>query len=325
MPVFLYNTVMSCLPVGLVAEFLENPLCLETPAPRLSWRLDDARAGARQTACRIAAASSAARLEAGDHDLWDTGRVMSAETLDIRYAGKRLPSRASVFWRVIVWDKDGKPSPWSAIAHFEIGPFAPGDIAAEWIGSARPRDKAGLPVPMFRKAFTLPAAPVKARLYASAFGDLAMSVNGSPAGADLFVPGWTDYRKRVPLVAWDVAPLLRAGENVLGAMLADGWFAGTMVWPDHRCHYGKRTAFLAQLEVEFADGTKQIVVSDDSWRYTERGPVRDADHYNGETYDARLEMPGWDAPGFAARGWRRAAVVEDRPHPALCGRIAGPV
>ena len=316
---------MSCLPVGLVAEFLENPLCLETPAPRLSWRLDDARAGARQTAYRIAAASSAARLEAGDHDLWDTGRVMSAETLDIRYAGKRLPSRSSVFWRVMVWDKDGNPSPWSAAAHFEIGPFAPGDIAAEWIGSARPRGKAGLPVPMFRKAFTLAAAPVKARLYASAFGDLAMSVNGSPAGADLFVPGWTDYRRRVPLVAWDVAPLLRAGENVLGAMLADGWFAGTMVWPDHRCHYGNRTAFLAQLEVEFADGTSHVVVSDDSWRYTERGPVRDADHYNGETYDARLEMHGWDAPGFAARGWRRAAVVEDRPHPALCGRIAGPV
>ena len=143
---------MSCIPVGLVAEFLENPICLENRTPRLSWRLDDARAGARQTAYRIAAASSAARLEAGDHDLWDTGRVMSAETLDIRYAGKRLPSRSSVFWRVMVWDKDGNPSPWSAAAHFEIGPFAPGDIAASWIGSARPRDKAGLPVPMFRKA-----------------------------------------------------------------------------------------------------------------------------------------------------------------------------
>lgn len=155
-----------CLPVGLVAEFLENPICLETRTPRLSWRLDDSRAGARQTAYRIAAASSAARLE--------------------------------------------------------------------------------------------------------------------------------------------------AGENVLGAMLADGWFAGTMVWPDHRCHYGKRTAFLAQLEVEFADGTRQVVVSNDSWRYTERGPVRDADHYNGETYDARLETPGWDAPGFTARGWRLTSVSPRR-------------
>ena len=345
---FLYNTVMSCLPVGLVAEFLENPICLENRTPRLSWRLDDSRTGARQTAYRIVAASSAAKLEAGAHDLWDTGKVASENSLDIVWGaiqgggglssavGRReggletasplpLRSRSSVFWRVMVWDKDGNPSPWSAAAHFEIGPFAPGDIAASWIGSARPRDKAGLPVPMFRKAFTLAAAPVKARLYATAFGDLAMSVNGRPASADLFVPGWTDYRRRVPLVAWDVAPLLRAGENVLGAMLADGWFAGTMVWPDHRCHYGNRTAFLAQLEVEFADGTSHVVVSDDSWRYTERGPVRDADHYNGETYDARLEMPGWDAPGFAARGWRRAAVVEDRPNAALCGRIAGPV
>ena len=316
---------MSCLPIGLVAEFLENPICLENRTPRLSWRLDDPRTGARQTAYRIVAASSAARLEAGHCDIWDTGKVRSENTLDIVWGEKPLRSRASVFWRVMVWDKDGRPSPWSAIAHFEIGPFAPGDIAASWIGSARPRTKPDMPVPMFRKAFRLPAAPVRARLYASAFGDVAMSVNGRPAGDDLFVPGWTDYGKRVPLVAWDVTSHLRAGENVLGAMLADGWFAGTMVWPDHRNHYGKHTAFMAQLEVELADGTRQVVVSDASWHYTERGPIRASDHYNGETYDARLEMPGWDAPGFAARGWRRAAIIEDRPNAALCGRIAGPV
>ena len=334
-----------CRPVGLVSEFLENPLGLETTEPRLSWHLEDPRQGARQTAYRIAAASSAEKLMAGECDLWDTGRVESSNTLDIswgsdalgaqasslRHRGQdaRAPSplrpRDSVFWRVMVWDKDGKPSPWSETAHFEIGPFGKGDITALWIGARKPRTRAGMSAPMFRKAFRLAAKPIRARLHASALGDLEMSVNGRPASEDLFVPGWTDYRKRVPLVTWDVTALLRKGENVLGAMLGDGWFAGTMVWPDHRNHYGPSTAFLAQLEVELADGTRQTIVSDKSWLYTENSPVRSSDHYNGETYDARLEKPGWDAPGFDVRGWRRVAIIEDRPKPALCGRIADPV
>ena len=345
-----------CKPVGLVVEFLENPLGLETTEPRLSWRLEDPRDGARQTAYRIAAASSAEKLMAGECDLWDTGRVESDETLDVvwgagrpevghyrkrvlppalratplpeggfSHAARPLRSRDSVFWRVMVWDKDGRPSPWSETAHFEIGPFGKGDIAALWIGARKPRNKPGMPAPMFRKAFRLDAKPARARLHVSAFGDLEMSVNGRPASEDLFVPGWTDYRRRVPLVTWDVTALLREGENVLGAMLGDGWFAGTMVWPDHRNHYGPSTAFLAQLEVELADGTQQTIVSDTSWRYTENGPIRSSDHYNGETYDARLEKPDWGAPGFDARGWRRAVVIEDRPKPAFCGRISGPV
>ena len=352
---------IPCRAVGLACEFLENPLGLETRTPRLSWRLEDPRNGARQTAFRIAAASSAEKLAAGDHDLWDTGKVESSETLDIawgssqrggglqtavsgrrtgvrlpparsgRRTGVRLPPakalrpRSSVFWRVMVWDKDGAASPWSETAHFEIGLFGRGCVTAEWIGAKKPRTKPGMPAPMFRKAFLLGAEPVRARLHVSAFGDLEMSVNGKPASGDLFVPGWTDYRKRVPLVTWDVTALLHEGENVLGAMLGDGWFAGTQVWPDHRNHYGPSTAFLAQLEVELADGSRATVVTDTSWRCTEDGPVRASDHYNGETYDARLEKRGWDEPGFDAKGWRRAAMIEDRPHPALCARISGPV
>ena len=314
-----------CIPVGLRCEFLENPLGLETRTPRLSWRLEDPRRGACQTAYRIVAASSAAKLAAGEYDLWDTGRVISANTLDIPYAGKALRPRDAVFWRVMVWDKDGNPSPWSDAATFEIGLFGRGCVSARWIGAKKPRTRPGMPAPLFRKAFSLDNEPVRARLHVSAFGDLEMSVNGHPTSEDLFVPGWTDYRKRVQLVTWDVTALLHKGENVLGAMLGDGWFAGTMVWPDHRNHYGPSTAFLAQLEVEFADGSRQTNVTDTSWRYTEGGPVRASDHYNGETYDARREMPGWDAPGFEAKGWSHAVEIVDRPHPALCARISGPV
>ena len=323
-----------CKPVGLVTEFLKNPLGVETTSPRLSWRIEDARKGARQTAYRIVAASSAGKLESEEYDLWDTGRVEGDNTLDVawgrnfglgkRCAARPLRSRDCVFWRVMVWDKDGKPSSWSETARFEIGPFGNGDITASWIGSDTPRDKPDLPVPMFRKAFRLTAAPVKARLYASALGIADFSLNGHPAGEDRFTPGWTDYRKRVALVAWDVTQLLHEGENVIGAMLADGWYAGYLDYHGKRNHYGTRTALLAQLEVEMPDGSRETVVTDATWRYTEGGPVRSADFYRGEAFDARRTIWGWDEPGFTARGWRRVALppVADI---AFCGRICEPI
>ena len=311
-----------CKPVGLVTEFLKNPIGLETTSPRLSWRIEDARKGARQTAYRIVAASSAGKLESEEYDLWDTGRVESDNTLEIPYAGKTLRPRNTVFWRVMVWDKDNLPSLWSDTVTFEIGLFGKGCVTALWIGARKPRTRPGMPAPMFRKSFDLAGEPIRARLHVSAFGDLEMSVNGRPASEDIFVPGWTDYRKRVQLVTWDVTARLHKGENVLGAMLGDGWFAGTMVWPDHRNHYGPCTAFLAQLEVEFADGERQTIVTDTSWRYTEDSPVRSSDHYNGETYDARLEHSGWDSPGFNATGWRKTIEIKDRPNAAFCARLA---
>ena len=310
-----------CKAVGLVCEYLVNPLGLETQTPRLSWHLEDSRLDAKQTAYRLVAASSAAKLAAGKHDLWDTDRVASADTLDIVYAGKRLKSRSAVFWRIMVWDKDGVASDWSETATFEIGLFGKGDVTAQWIGAAKPRTKTGMPVPMFRKAFKLAAEPVKARLHASAFGDLELSVNGQPASADLFAPGWTDYRKHVELVTYDVTALLHQGENVLGAMLGEGWYAGRLAWGKGRNKYGPSPAFLAQLEVEFADGTHQTIVSDTSWKYTENGPIRSSDHYNGEDYDARLELPGWDAPGFADKGWKKAVEITEHPKAALCARL----
>ena len=312
----------ACKPVGLLAEFLRDPLGLDTKAPRLSWRLDDPRSGARQTAYRIVAASSEGRLDAGRPDLWDTGRVASAETLDIAWAGRKLSSRSAVAWRVMVWDKDGAPSAWSETAHFEIGPFGRGDLAATWIGAKAPRTREGLPVPMFRKTFRLPAAPARARLHVSAFGLVEVTVNGRPASADLFAPGWTDYRRRVELVTYDATPLLRAGENALGVLLGEGWFAGKLTW-EGRNKWGDSPAFLVQLDIEMPDGARRTVVSDETWRYTENGPIRSADLYQGEAYDARLEIPGWDEPGFAARGWRKAVEIAVPPDAALCGRPNG--
>ncbi len=290
-------------PVGLKAEFLTNPNGLPTATPRLSWRLEDTRLAAAQTAYRITAAATLENLLAGKSLLWDTKKVPSDKQLDIVWAGKRLGSRAQVFWRVLLWDKDGKETDWSEPASFDISLLSPKDWSAKWIGIPDDRNIPGRPSPMFRKEFELASAPVRARLYASACGVMNLSINGKPASPELFAPGWTDYRKRLQFVAYDVTDLLSEGPNALGAVLGDGWWSGRLGWGNNRCRGGNQLALLAQLEVTLADGSAVTVVTDDSWFASDNGPVRSSDFYDGEKYDARLDRPGWDAPGFDNLGW----------------------
>lgn len=325
-------------PIFLKTEFLDRPLGLASKTPRLSWRLEDPRIGACQKAYRIVASSSAEKLAAGVYDLWDTGRVSGASTLDIPYAGKALKSRSAVHWRVQSWDLENRVSDWSEPALFEIGLFGKGDVTAKWIGPKEDRRQGGKPTkpseggvphikganmdtapergtasPMLRKAFRLTKPVRKARLHASALGSMELFVNGAAASADVMAPGWTDTHKRIELVTYDVTPLLREGENVVAAQLGDGWYAGYLAWGGSRCFGGDHIGLLAQLEIEFTDGTRQTVATDTSWKLSLEGPVRFSDHYNGETYDARREANGWTAPGFDDSAWEKPKVL---PAPA---------
>ncbi len=160
-----------------------------------------------------------------------------------------------------------------------------------------------LPPPRYlRREFRTRSQPARATLYASALGLFELHLNGERVGQDLFTPGWTDYEKRVPYRTYDVTELVRAGANALGAILADGWYAGYVGYGGRRNHYGDRTRFLAELRLEYADGTAETVVTDGTWRAS-TGALLEADFLMGETYDARLERDGWSAPGFDAAGW----------------------
>lgn len=324
-------------PIALRTEFLECPMGLDTKTPRLSWRLDDPRIGACQKAYRIVAATSETKLTNEKYDLWDTGRIAGSGTLDIPYAGKELMSRSAVYWRIQYWDFENKVSEWSDPALFEIGLFGKGDLKAKWIGPKEDRRQGGIPTkpdekvphivnadrdvkngpgtasPMLRKAFRLAKPIRKARLHASALGTLELFVNGAPASGDVMAPGWTDTHKRIELVTYDVTSLLQNGDNVLAAQLGDGWYAGYLAWGGSRCFGGDHIGLLAQLEIEFEDGTRQTIASDKSWKLTLEGPVRFSDHYNGENYDARREIPGWNAPGFDDSKWTKPKVL---PSPA---------
>lgn len=162
-----------------------------------------------------------------------------------------------------------------------------------------------------RRDFAVASQPVRATLFATALGLYEMRLNGQRVGDALLAPEWTAYDKRVQVQAYDVTALLRTGANTLGALLGNGWYCGTVqCWPPEICLYGYEPHLKAQLELEFADGKRQTVATDENWLGTVDGPLRFSGIYEGETYDARKEMPGWDAPGFAPDARWQPALID---------------
>ena len=310
---------MPATPGHLRTEYQIDPLGLDETEPRLSWRLQDDRRGARQTAYQVLVASSLEQLNADQGDLWDSGRVESDATAHIVYSGVALRAFSRAAWKVRVWDGEGATSRWSEAARFELGPLTSDDwrldrgergdgwSGATFISAAVVGDpKTSAPAPYLRRSFELEREVLSARLYITALGLYEASINGRRVTDDVYRPGWTDYHRRVPYQAYDVTDLLRQGANALGVILGDGWYCGFIV--TDRQQWGERPHLLAQLVIEVAGVENPVIVcSDEMWRTT-TGPVLASDNYNGETYDARLELPGWDEPGYDDGAW--AAVVE---------------
>ena len=294
---------------SLTCEYRTNPLGIDVTSPRLSWRMQTGRPGARQTAYRLLAASSAGQLSTGSADLWDSGRIESDRSVHMPYAGRRLDSRRRVHWKVTVWDETGGSAE-SDPAWFEMGLLRRRDWKAGWIGAGLAGGAhSTIPAPFLRKAFQLPGDFKTARLYITALGLYECTLNGRPVGDGVLAPGWTDYHKRVQYQVFDVTDLLREGENALGAVLGDGWAVGHIGWRARQAYFD-RPRLLAQLEVTLGDGRMLTVVTDRTWRY-QFGPLLANDLMMGEEYDARRELSGWDAPGFVDKGWFGVAVFAD--------------
>jgi alpha-L-rhamnosidase len=295
---------------ALRCEYRENPLGIDILKPRLSWVLAAGkRRGARQTAYRILVASSPAFLRPGRADLWDTTEIKSDRSTHIEYDGKELRSRMQCYWKVQVWDESDRPSTWSQPALWTVGLLNSADWHANWIGleedSTRVQTSA-LPIPRYlRKEFAIEGKPLRATAYVTAAGLYEFHLNGQRIGNHLLAPEWTNYHKRIQYDTLDVTSILHRGQNAVGAILGNGWYCGLwQCWPPRVGIYGKQPHLLMQIEIEYADGRKQRIFSDQSWRGTTDGPIRFAGIYEGETYDARLELPGWDKPGFDESLWR---------------------
>jgi alpha-L-rhamnosidase len=237
----------------------------------------------------------------------------------LRIAGvNATPSPAGIIGTLEVRLADGSTRSFPTSAQWRAAATAPADgeaahppAAAEELGAngiapwgtvalAHPGPRY-LPATYLRRPFTLAAAPARALLVATALGHLDLHLNGGRIGDEVFAPGWSDYAKHAGYRVYDVTARLHAGENVLGAILGDGWFRGSIsVLGQNR--YGTRTRLRAELHLFSREGAERIIASDGSWSAA-TGAIIQADMFAGETYDARREPAGWDGPGFDAGGW----------------------
>ncbi|MEK6477414.1 glycoside hydrolase family 78 protein [Catalinimonas sp. 4WD22] len=307
-------------PEFLRCEYRENPLGIDDLQPRLSWIVTSGLRNQQQTAYHILVASTPEKLAGNEGDLWDSGKISSQVTNQISYEGKSLESRQDCYWKVRVWDQDGNASAWSEPAHWSMGLLGFFDWQARWITHDVGYDTTDLyqelylpPARYLRKEFNTDKPVKSAKVYATAKGLYELHINGQRVGESYFTPGWTDYNKRVYYNTYDVTDLIKSGNNAIGAIISDGWYSGYLGYAllvrldKVREFYGVTPSFMGQLEIEYEDGSRQIIASDQSWQGSE-GPIREADIIMGETYDARMEQQGWDQAGFNAQDWKNVKL-----------------
>jgi alpha-L-rhamnosidase len=309
-------------PDKLVCEYYANPIGLDVRRPRLSWQVSAKQRGARQTAYQILVGRNPAALEdAAAGVLWDTGKVMSDNSLHVPYTGTALQPGQRCHWRVRVWDENDTVSAWSSLAFWEMGLLDSSNWQADWITPDWSEDVSRpQPAPLLRRRFSAASDLFAARIYATSLGLYELRLNGQRVGDAVLTPGWTSYDHRLQYQTYGVTDLIREGDNVLGAMLGDGWFRGYMGLKGHRNLYGDRLALLLQLHLTYADGRVEIIGSDGQWRAT-RGPIRMSDIYMGETYDARQEKPGWDRAGYDDSDWSGVHLL-DHPKEIVVAQVA---
>lgn len=304
-------------PNGLCCEYVEDPIGVHAPNPLLSWRCDGSHNGGRQTAYRIIAATSEEKLQNGEYDCWDSGKVESDLFFGIPYQGKPLCSAERVYWSVQIWDEKREASQFSDAAFFEMGLLSKSDWKGRWMGFLGGMIGNGI---IMRYSFHVEKKPMKARTYIAGLGYNELYLNGKKVGDKVLDPGATDYSKTILYSAYDVTDLLCNGLNTVGIMLGTGW-SGT-------------PKALLQMNIEFEDGSVQEVVTD--WGIgwcVARGPIVYNAIYDGEDYDARLEKDGWCTPEYEHQaklehqrpgGWILATVIED-PGGKLIGEINEPI
>ena len=289
----------------LICEYHTNPLGIDIQKPRLSWKIVSTEENVLQTAYEIKVTDQSAKGKL----LWTSGKVNSAQSVDVTYDGPALKSMQRVSWQVRVWDNKNKVSAWSAPATWEMGILEPESWKASWITlGSEPDVKGSKPAQYFRKEFTTAKTIKSARVYVTSHGLYQLFLNGKKVSADLFTPGWTSYKNRIQYQTYDVTSMLQA-KNTVGAILGDGWFRGNIGWSSQNGYYGSKLALLAQFQITYTDGTSEVIGTDQSWKVS-NGPIVFSDIYNGETYDARKEMSGWSGAGFNDNGWEKATVAD---------------
>ncbi|TVQ00373.1 MAG: alpha-L-rhamnosidase [Balneolaceae bacterium] len=308
----------------LRTEYRINPVGIDEVKPRLSWIIQSNLNNTEQVAYQLQVVKSEPVFDSAEYLVWDTGKIESNRSVQKIYEGPEPDSRTRYFWRVRVWDNHNRTSDWSNTAFWEMGLMNPENWRAVWIEPDLNEDiSRSSPAPMLRREFQAQGNVERAMVYVTAHGVYEMEINGERVGDHILSPGWTSYHNRLQYQTFDVTDLLNTGENAVGVMLGDGWYRGYIGWSDQRNYYGNTLGLLMQMEITYSSGDTEIITTDENWRAS-TGPILKSDIYNGEHYDARLEMDGWSRPGFDDNGWAGIRIA-DHTKSGLIGQQAPPV
>lgn len=298
----------------LQVEMKSNPLGIDVAQPRFSWQIASDKPDLMQVGYRIQVAASPEDLQSGKNLLWDSGEITSDNSLFIPYEGEMLQSRQSYYWRVKV-KTNQSAGDWSEVQMWSMAILNPTEWKARWIGENQmsnpgetDKDHTRLAARYLRKPFSINKEVKRATLYISGLGSSESYLNGKRISEDIFAPMPSHYPTRVYYNVYDVTDLLQQGDNLLGVVLGNGrYFA--MRNPG-MLTYGL-PSLLAQLEMEYTDGTTEQVVSDTSWKVTSQGPIIANNEFDGEEYDARKELKGWNTAQYDDSAWKTAELMDE--------------
>jgi hypothetical protein len=308
-------------PVSLRCEYAENPVGVDASRPRLFWKIEAAESGQKQTAYQILVASTADLLTQDKGDLWDSGRVESEEFIQIPYRGKPLRSSQQVFWKVRIWDREGRVSDWATPGtSWTMGVLKSEDWQAKWITAPQPIE-AGLP--LFRKSFRVEKPVRRAVVHVSGLGHYDLLFDGRKVGDRFLDPAWSVYEKTVYYSTYELPVLPSGEEHVFSVMLGKGFYNTVGDRRIHGVDARRPLKLLLQAHLYFEDGTEQILGTDGSWK-TQSGPITHSAILGGEDFDARRLPSGWERTGFDDSTWSSAVEMEGaagvlsgfiQPHP----------
>lgn len=293
-----------------------------------SWQINSEHRNQLQAAYQIVVAENLDDLKLSKNSIWDSGKINSDKSALVKADGLKLKSHQTYFWKVKVWNQDGKESAWSEPVRFNTGLFSKSDWAgAKWIGyKDLPAEKRMVPgvhgngdklgdkcvdrpvVPLFRTEFEVSENPESATLFISGLGQYEASINGEKVGDAFLTPGWTNYDQTVFYNSYDVTSMIKAGKNAVGAIVGNGFYnINRERYRKLVIAYGE-PKLIAQLRIKYKDGTEKILVSGTDWKVS-KSPITFTSIYGGEDYDARLKQANWNQANFDDQSWQRAILV----------------
>ena len=293
----------------LQCEYLENPIGIDAPKPRFTWNINSTERGVYQSAYRIIVSDSKSDINGKKGNKWDSGNIESGNTVNVEYQGQPLESNSQYFWRVCAVI-NGKEE-WSNTATFHVGFLNQADWKANWIGT---KEDLLNESPLFRKGFNIDKKVKEAYVYVATAGFYKLYLNDKKVGDHVLDPSMTDYRRTVLYSVYDVTGQLQKGKNAFGLMLANGAYNMTKkvneryTWENGGTRLGN-PKFIVQLHINYSDGSKEMIISDDSWKYTQ-GPVIFNNIYGGEDYDARKEVDKWASGELDDSDWNKAVLTQ---------------